>query len=91
MPLLTGDAKPVDRTFYWRMDRTIRKQKAIRHGKWKYVNDANTMDLLFDLEADISEHTNLGYQHPEILTDLKARLKTWEAEMDASDREIWVK
>lgn len=91
MPLLTGDAKPVDRTFYWRMDRSIRKQKAIRHGKWKYVNDGNTMDLLFDLEADISEHTNLGYQHPEVVTDLKERLKAWEAEVDASDREIWVK
>jgi hypothetical protein len=49
------------------------------------------MDLLFDLEADISERTNLGYQEPQILEDLKARLKAWEAEMDASDREIWVR
>ena len=91
MPLLTGDAKPVDRTFYWRMDRSSRKQKAIRHGKWKYINDGNSMDLLFNLETDISEHTNLGYQHPDVVTDIKERLKTWEAEMDASDREIWVK
>jgi arylsulfatase A-like enzyme len=73
------------------MDRTNRKQKAIRHGRWKYLNDGNTMDLLFDLEADISERTNLGYQEPQILGDLKARLKAWEAEMDASDREIWVR
>lgn len=90
-PLITGISAPVERTFFWRIDRTNRKQKAIRHGRWKYLNDGNTMDLLFDLEADISERTNLGYQEPQILEDLKARLKAWEAEMDASDREIWVR
>ena len=91
VPMLTGGEKPVDRTFFWRIDRSNRKQKAIRHGKWKYINDGNTMDLLFDLEADIGERTNLGYQHPEIMDDLKSRLKAWEAEIDATEREIWVK
>ncbi|MFO0442393.1 MAG: sulfatase, partial [bacterium] len=91
VPLLTSDAKPIDRTFFWRIDRSNRKQKAIRHGKWKYINDGNKMDLLFDLEADIGERTNLGYQHPEILEDLKSRLKAWEAEIDTTEREIWVK
>lgn len=91
LPLITGDAKPVDRTFFWRIDRSNRKQHAIRDGKWKYINDGNTMDLLFDLEADIGERTNLGYQHPDILASLKAKLKAWEAEMDASEREIWVR
>jgi arylsulfatase A len=91
LPLLKSDAKPLQRTFYWRIDRSNRKQKAIRHGPWKYINDGNTMDLLFNLESDISEHVNLSYQQPEILDDLKSRLKAWEAEMDASEREIWVK
>ncbi|MBE7498296.1 MAG: sulfatase-like hydrolase/transferase [Verrucomicrobiaceae bacterium] len=91
IPLLTSDARPIDRTFFWRIDRSNRKQKAIRHGKWKYINDGNTMDLLFDLEADIGERTNLGYQHPEILGDLKTKLKKWESEMDATEREIWVR
>ncbi|MBK8038069.1 MAG: sulfatase [Verrucomicrobiaceae bacterium] len=91
IPLLTSNSKPIDRTFFWRIDRSNRKQKAIRHGKWKYINDGNTMDLLFDLEADIGERTNLGYQHPEIVEDLQKRLKAWEAEIDATEREIWVK
>jgi arylsulfatase A len=91
IPLLTSDAKPIDRTFFWRIDRSNRKQKAIRHGKWKYINDGNTMDLLFDLEADIGERQNLGYQHPEIMEDLKTKLKAWETEMDASERAIWVR
>jgi arylsulfatase A-like enzyme len=91
IPLLAGDAKPVGRTLCWRIDRSNRKQKAIRHGKWKHINDGNTMDLLFDLEADIGERVNLCYQHPEILEDLQKRLRAWEAEMDASEREILVK
>jgi arylsulfatase A-like enzyme len=91
LPLLTGDAKPVERTFFWRIDRSNRKQKAIRHGPWKYINDGNTMDLLFNLNDDIGERNDLGYQHPEILEDLKARLKTWEDEIDATRREILVR
>ena len=91
LPLLAADAKPIERSFFWRIDRSNRQQHAIRHGKWKYINDGNTMDLLFNLETDISEHTDLGYQHPDILQDLKTELKAWEAEMDASEREVWVR
>jgi hypothetical protein len=46
---------------------------------------------LFDLDADIGERQNLGYQHPEILEELKSKLRGWEAEMDASEREILVR
>lgn len=91
LPLITGEAKPIDRTFFWRIDRTNRKQRAIRQGQWKYINDGNTMDLLFDLSTDIGERTNLGYQHPEILEDLKSKLKAWEAEIDATERDILVR
>ena len=91
LPLIKGDAPALERTFYWRIDRSNRKQKAIRHGKWKYVNDGNTMDMLFDLSADIGERQDLGYQHPDILKDLKMRLKEWEAEIDATERSILVK
>jgi hypothetical protein len=91
LPLLVSDAKPTERTFFWRIDRSNRKQRAIRQGPWKYINDGNTMDLLFNLQEDIGERTDLGYQHPEILEDLKSKLKAWEAEMDATEREILVR
>ena len=84
-------AAPRERTFFWRMDRSNRKQRAIREGRWKYLNDGNTMDLLFDLEADIGERVNLGYRHPEVLARLKKSLAAWEAEMDATEREILVR
>jgi len=90
LPLITGN-RQLERTFYWRMDRSNRKQRAIRQGNWKYLNDGNTMDLLFDLSADIGERVNLVYRHPEILARLKNTLKTWEAEMDASPKEILVR
>ena len=91
IPHLTGERAEVERTFYWRIDRSNRKQRAIRQGHWKYVNDGNTMDLLFNLEADIGERHNLGYQHPAVLKDLKAKLAAWEAEIDRTPREIWVR
>jgi hypothetical protein len=49
------------------------------------------MDLLYDLEADPGERVNLHYRHPDISADLKARLKAWEAEMDASDYDMQVR
>ena len=91
LPLALGQAPAPDRSLCWRMDRSNRKMKAIRHGRWKYINDGNTMDLLFDLKDDPGERVNLGYQHPEIVTGLKARLARWEAEMDATEKEIKVR
>ncbi len=47
--------------------------------------------LLFDLETDLGERTDLGYRHPEILADLKRRLAAWEADMGRSTPPILVR
>ncbi|MBI4626160.1 MAG: sulfatase [Verrucomicrobia bacterium] len=91
LPILTGEQPESERTFYWRIDRSNRKQRAIRQGQWKYLNDGNTMDLLFDLSTDIGERHNLGYAHPAVLKGLKAKLAAWEAEIDRTPREVWVR
>jgi arylsulfatase A len=91
LPILTEAAPEIERTFFWRIDRSNRKQWAVRHGKWKYMNDGNTMDLLYDLDADIGERRSLTWEKPEIVKDLKSRLKSWQDEMDASEREFIVK
>ncbi|MBE7539253.1 MAG: sulfatase [Opitutaceae bacterium] len=91
LPMLSGKAPESERTFFWRIDRSNRKQWAARKGKWKYLNDGNSMDLLFNLETDLGERRNLYYEHPEIVSDLKARLKVWQDEMDASDRDLIIR
>ena len=91
MPLVTGERAVEERDFCWRMQRSNRTMKAIRRGKWKYVNDGNTMDLLFDLEVDAGERTNLNFTHPEVVMDLKKRMADWEAEMDAEEKEVLVR
>ena len=92
LPVLTGEIEPVtDRTFCWRIQRNNRRMRAIRHGNWKYIDDGGTMDLLFDLEADISEHNNLCYQRNEIVQDLKRRLVRWEEEMAAEPKTFLVR
>src|SRR5262245_33754285 len=83
IPILTGQEPQRDRTFCWRVNRSNRQMKAIRHGDWKYVQDA-AVDMLFNLNDDISERRDLSIYHPEVLADLKGRLKAWEEEMDRS-------
>jgi arylsulfatase A-like enzyme len=83
LPILIGEQPQQERTFCWRVNRSNRYQKAIRHGDWKYVLDG-AVDLLFNLNDDIGERHDLGYQNQSIVAELKARLKAWEEEMDAS-------
>jgi arylsulfatase A-like enzyme len=90
MPVLSQQASQTDRTFYWRVNRSNYRMRAIRHGDWKYIDDAGTMDLLFDLKNDISERKNLCYQNPEKVKELKTLLAAWEAEMDAEPKTFTV-
>ncbi len=80
MPILAGEQKEVERTFFWRIDRSGRKQKAVRHGHWKYVQDG-MVEMLFDLKEDIGERRDLAYRQPETLTKLKRLLADWEADL----------
>ncbi len=92
LPVLQGQQDTIqERTFCWRIQRSNRQMRAIRHGKWKYLDDGGTMDLLFNLETDISERQNVGYTHPEIVDDLKARLSQWESEMDGEPKTFTVR
>lgn len=92
IPLIgSPDSREIVRTFYWRIDRSNRKMRAIRHGKWKYIDDGGTMDLLFDLEADISEHNNLCYRRHDIVDQLKQLLVAWEQEMEAEPKTFTIR
>ena len=59
LPILLGEQPPRERTFCWRVNRSNRQQKAIRHGDWKYVQDA-AVEMLFNLKDDIGERRDLA-------------------------------
>lgn len=79
LPLLKGD-KVVERTFYWRIDRADRKQKAVRHGNWKFLRDG-VIELLYDVDKDPGERRSLHGEHLGKLNELRAMLEGWEKEM----------
>lgn len=95
LPMLAGEKPPVERTLCWRINRVDRKQRAVRHGKWKYVMDGDnpvtSLGLLFDLEADVSERFNIAPQHREIVLDLQRRYMDWEKEVDRDAPELVVR
>ena len=81
LPILKGEQPAVERTFGWRVDRSRRKMKALRHGDWKYVQD-DLVEMLFNLRDDIGERHNLYYERLDKVKELKAKLAEWEADVD---------
>lgn len=90
VPMLTGETPEQSRTLAWRIDRTARQQKALRHGSWKYIQDSN-VEMLFDLANDIGERRDQSFQNPQVFADLKRRLAAWEAELAKERTEFLVK
>lgn len=80
LPYISGKKQEIERTFCWRIDRSDRKQKAVRQGKWKYIKDA-MIEMLFDLEEDVGERRNLNYRHPETVARLRQLHEEWEADL----------
>lgn len=76
MPLLSGRKTATGRTFYWRTFQRY-KQKAIREGKWKYLQDKDG-EYLFDLVADPGEKLNLKTKNEAMFQHLKNKYLEWE-------------
>lgn len=79
-PLLAGREPPRERTFYFRIDRADRKQKAVRRGDWKWVRDG-TIEQLFDLATDPGERRDRAVFQPQTAAGLRKLYDAWEAEM----------
>lgn len=76
LPTLKREREDFDRTFYWRTFQRL-KQKAVREGKWKYLQD-DSGEYLFNLEQDPTEKKNLKSERPDIFQKLKAQFAAWE-------------
>jgi arylsulfatase A-like enzyme len=87
LPVLAGKKPARTRTFFWRLHRPGETfgQKAVRRGKWKYIEDRG-VGLLFDLEADKGERRNLASRQPKTVEELRKALADWEAGLSTKDR-----
>lgn len=90
LPILTGDKPVQERTLCWRIDREGRQQKAVRHGRWKYLQDGN-VEMLFDVVADPGERRDVYSKHQDVFREMKSRLADWEADLARDKPDILVK
>jgi arylsulfatase A-like enzyme len=80
VPIVSGKQPQIERTFFWRIDRDDRKQKAVRKGNWKYIRDG-AIEMLFDVEKDPSERMDLAPENPDILAQLREAVAGWERDL----------
>lgn len=80
LPMLEGKQMEQERTFFWRINRADRKQRACRRGKWKWISDAGSPQL-FDLTQDPAERRDVSWQDPERARAMEALVDGWEAEL----------
>jgi arylsulfatase A-like enzyme len=76
MPILTGKKKNTERTLYWRTFQRS-KQKVIRDGNWKYLQDEKG-EYIFNLEKDPREKNDLKEKEKAIFNRLKQKYSNWE-------------
>lgn len=76
MPVMQEEQKMIERAFYWRTFQR-NKQKAIRMGDWKYLQDGDG-EHLFNLLSDPGEKTDLKANEPIIFNRLKLNYADWE-------------
>lgn len=79
LPICEGNKPEVDRIFYWRTFQR-KKQKAMREGKWKYLQD-DQAEYLFDLKSDPGETKDIKSTNAEIFQRMKQKYADWERKM----------
>lgn len=89
-PALREPDKPFDRPLYWRAHIEGRRQLAVRHGRWKYIDD-NTMnrnlpELLYDMDADPGERRNVFHRNQDVAARLRRDLLRWQEDVDGGLR-----
>jgi arylsulfatase A-like enzyme len=78
IPSLQGESTSPGRQLFWRADHyNFGKQRAIRDGRWKYIEHDNTQ-FLFDLDEDEGERNDLFYRHIDVANRLRSDLDDWE-------------
>ncbi len=80
LPFLNPKTKDTPHDYlFWRM---IQKS-AVRQGDWKVLNPSSEKPELYNLKDDISETNDLAAKHPEIVKNMVAKWKLWNADLAA--------
>jgi arylsulfatase A-like enzyme len=83
-PQIRGDAAVAPGEIFFGVDGVVGRQEALRHGRWKLIRalgfEGDPVEImLFDVEGDPTEQTDLASQQPARTADLLARLDRWVA------------
>ena len=80
LPILSGREPPRDRTLFWRRvdQREIKTHRAVRDGRWKYIDEPDGKQYLYNLDKDIGEENNLASKEPARAALLKKKIDAWE-------------
>ncbi|WP_417444461.1 sulfatase-like hydrolase/transferase [Joostella sp.] len=80
IPYLKGEKEAEERVFFWRQ--TKKERSAVRFGDYKYLNlEKSNEKMLFDVNKDISETTNLKDSKANIYKELEEKYNTLNKEM----------
>jgi arylsulfatase A-like enzyme len=80
MPSLTR-GEIVDRILYWRVVRPDVKQRAVRQGDFKFVEDGG-LRLLYNVRTDPGERDDLAGREPARVQAMRALVSAWETDLD---------
>lgn len=83
LPFLTESSAPVRRTLFWRSRpgpkrKSVERRRAVRDGRWKFLETESEGTHLFDLREDKEETSNVLTDHPQIAEKLRKQLDSWE-------------
>jgi len=78
IPYLREEKPALARQLFWQADfYGFGRQRAIRDGRWKYIEHDSTQ-FLFDLDADISERNNRFFEQRDVVNRLRTDLDAWQ-------------
>jgi arylsulfatase A-like enzyme len=80
MPSLARGER-TERTLYWRVVRPDVKQRAVRQGDFKFVEDGG-LRLLFNVRTDPGERGDLAARDPARVKAMRALVTAWEKDVD---------
>ncbi len=80
LPVALGKTGTTSRSFYWRIFQRM-KHKAMLDGNWKYLQDENGKEYLYDIGKDPAEKRDMKASEPSIFKALKEKYTKWEKTM----------